>query len=170
LINKSRIVIGIDPGTAITGYGLVREQENGELEWVAHGVVTTPSDWDEPKRLLEVYQKLCEILSNYKPDCCAVEKLFFQKNVKTAISVGQGRGAALIAAARSELPVGEYTPLEVKQAVVGYGSADKKQVQQMVKVLLGLSDIPKPDDAADALAVAICHLHSTRRNQLLNYD
>jgi crossover junction endodeoxyribonuclease RuvC len=170
LINKSRIVIGIDPGTAITGYGLVREQENGELEWVAHGVVTTPSDWDEPKRLLELYQKLCEILSNYKPDCCAVEKLFFQKNVKTAISVGQGRGAALIAAARSELPVGEYTPLEVKQAVVGYGSADKRQVQQMVKVLLGLSDIPKPDDAADALAVAICHLHSTRRNQLLNYD
>jgi crossover junction endodeoxyribonuclease RuvC len=170
LINKSRIVIGIDPGTAITGYGLVREQENGELEWVAHGVVTTPSDWDEPKRLLELYQKLCEIISNYKPDCCAVEKLFFQKNVKTAISVGQGRGAALIAAARSELPVGEYTPLEVKQAVVGYGSADKRQVQQMVKVLLGLSDIPKPDDAADALAVAICHLHSTRRNQLLNYD
>jgi len=170
LINKSRIVIGIDPGTAITGYGLVREQENGELEWIAHGVVTTPSDWDEPKRLLELYQKLCEILSNYKPDCCAVEKLFFQKNVKTAISVGQGRGAALIAAARSELPVGEYTPLEVKQAVVGYGSADKRQVQQMVKVLLGLSDIPKPDDAADALAVAICHLHSTRRNQLLNYD
>ncbi len=170
MINKSRIVIGIDPGTAITGYGLVREQENGELEWVAHGVVTTPSDWDEPKRLLELYQKLCEIISNYKPDCCAVEKLFFQKNVKTAISVGQGRGAALIAAARSELPVGEYTPLEVKQAVVGYGSADKRQVQQMVKVLLGLSDIPKPDDAADALAVAICHLHSTRRNQLLNYD
>ena len=170
MINKSRIVIGIDPGTAITGYGLIREQENGELEWIAHGVVTTPSDWDEPKRLLEIYQKLCEILSNYKPDCCAVEKLFFQKNVKTAISVGQGRGAALIAAARSELPVGEYTPLEVKQAVVGYGSADKRQVQQMVKVLLGLSDIPKPDDAADALAVAICHLHSTRRNQLLNYD
>jgi len=170
LINKSRVVIGIDPGTAITGYGLVREQENGELEWIAHGVVTTPSDWDEPKRLLKLYQNLNEILSTYKPDCCAVEKLFFQKNVKTAISVGQGRGAALIAAAASELPVGEYTPLEVKQAVVGYGSADKQQVQQMVKVLLGLSEIPKPDDAADALAVAICHLHSTRRNQLLNYD
>ena len=170
MINTSRVVIGIDPGTAITGYGIVQEQENGELEWIAHGVVTTPSDWDDPKRLLEIYQKLCEILSTYKPDCCAVEKLFFQKNVKTAISVGQGRGAALIAAAASELPVGEYTPLEVKQAVVGYGSADKQQVQQMVKVLLGLSDIPQPDDAADALAVAICHLHSTRRNQLSNYD
>lgn len=170
MINISRVVVGIDPGTAKTGYGIVREQENGELEWIAHGVVTTPSDWDEPKRLLELYQKLCEILSTYKPDCCAVEKLFFQKNVKTAISVGQGRGAALIAAAASDLPVGEYTPLEVKLAVVGYGSADKGQVQQMVKVLLGLSDIPQPDDAADALAVAICHLHSTRRNQLLNYD
>jgi crossover junction endodeoxyribonuclease RuvC len=163
-------VIGIDPGTAITGYGIVREQENGELEWIAHGVVTTPSDWEEPKRLLELYQSLCEILSTYKPDCCAVEKLFFQKNVKTAISVGQGRGAALIAAAASDLHVGEYTPLEVKLAVVGYGSADKQQVQQMVKVLLGLSDIPQPDDAADALAVAICHLHSTRRNQLINND
>lgn len=170
MINISRVVIGIDPGTAITGYGIVQEKENGELEWIAHGVVTTPSDWDDPKRLLELYQKLCEILSTYKPDCCAVEKLFFQKNVKTAISVGQGRGAALIAAAASELPVGEYTPLEVKQAVVGYGSADKQQVQQMVKVLLDLSEIPQPDDAADALAVAICHLHSTRRNQLLNYD
>ncbi|MGB2955793.1 MAG: crossover junction endodeoxyribonuclease RuvC [Anaerolineales bacterium] len=170
MINKSRVVIGIDPGTAITGYGLVREQENGELEWIAHGVVTTPSDWDEPKRLLDLFQNLSEILNTYQPDCCAVEKLFFQKNVKTAISVGQGRGAALIAAAASELPVGEYTPLEVKQAVVGYGNADKQQVQQMVKVLLGLSDIPKPDDAADALAVAICHLHSTRRNQISNYD
>jgi len=170
LINKSRVVIGIDPGTAITGYGLIREQENGELEWIAHGVVTTSSDWDEPRRLFKLYQNLGEIFNTYKPDCCAVEKLFFQKNVKTAISVGQGRGAALIAAAASELPVGEYTPLEVKLAVVGYGNADKKQVQQMVKVLLGLSDIPQPDDAADALAVAICHLHSTRRNLLSNYD
>jgi crossover junction endodeoxyribonuclease RuvC len=170
LINKSRVVIGIDPGTAITGYGLIREQENGELEWIAHGVVTTSSDWDEPRRLFKLYQNLGEIINTYKPDCCAVEKLFFQKNVKTAISVGQGRGAALIAAAASELPVGEYTPLEVKLAVVGYGNADKKQVQQMVKVLLGLSDIPQPDDAADALAVAICHLHSTRRNLLSNYD
>jgi len=170
LINKSRVVIGIDPGTAITGYGLIREQENGELEWIAHGVVTTSSDWDEPRRLFKLYQNLGEIISTYKPDCCAVEKLFFQKNVKTAISVGQGRGAALIAAAASELPVGEYTPLEVKLAVVGYGNADKKQVQQMVKVLLGLSDIPQPDDAADALAVAICHLHSTRRNLLSDYD
>ncbi len=139
-----------------------REQENGDLEWVTHGVVKTPSDWDEPQRLLELYHKLNEIFASYKPDCCAVEKLFFQKNVRTAIQVGQGRGAALIAAAEAELSVGEYTPLEVKQAVVGYGNADKQQVQKMVKVLLDLKEIPKPDDAADALAVAICHLHSTR--------
>jgi crossover junction endodeoxyribonuclease RuvC len=158
----ARVVVGIDPGTAITGYGIIREHENGDLEWVSHGVVKTPSDWDDPQRLLEIYHKLNEIFASYKPDCCAVEKLFFQKNVRTAIQVGQGRGAALIAAAEAELSVGEYTPLEVKLAVVGYGNADKQQVQKMVKVLLDLKEIPKPDDAADALAVAICHLHSTR--------
>jgi len=158
----ARVVVGIDPGTAITGYGIIREHENGDLEWVSHGVVKTPSDWDDPQRLLEIYHKLNEIFASYKPDCCAVEKLFFQKNVRTAIQVGQGRGAALIAAAEAELSVGEYTPLEIKQAVVGYGNADKQQVQKMVKVLLDLKEIPKPDDAADALAVAICHLHSTR--------
>jgi len=159
---NARVVVGIDPGTAITGYGIIREQENGDLEWVSHGVVKTPSNWDEPQRLLELYHKLNDIFASYKPDCCAVEKLFFQKNVKTAILVGQGRGAALIAAAEAKLSVGEYTPLEIKQAVVGYGNADKKQVQKMVKVLLNLKEIPQPDDAADALAVAICHLHSTR--------
>jgi len=159
---NARVVVGIDPGTAITGYGIIREQENGDLEWVSHGVVKTPSNWDEPQRLLELYHKLNDIFASYKPDCCAVEKLFFQKNVKTAILVGQGRGAALIAAAEAKLSVGEYTPLEIKQAVVGYGNADKKQVQKMVKVLLNLEEIPQPDDAADALAVAICHLHSTR--------
>ena len=158
----ARVVVGIDPGTAITGYGIIREQENGDLEWVSHGVVKTPSNWDEPQRLLEIYHKLNDIFASYKPDCCAVEKLFFQKNVKTAILVGQGRGAALIAAAEAKLSVGEYTPLEIKQAVVGYGNADKQQVQKMVKILLNLKEIPRPDDAADALAVAICHLHSTR--------
>ncbi len=159
---NARVVVGIDPGTAITGYGIIREQENGDLEWVSHGVVKTPSNWDEPQRLLELYHQLNDIFASYKPDCCAVEKLFFQKNVKTAILVGQGRGAALIAAAEAKLSVGEYTPLEIKQAVVGYGAADKQQVQKMVKVLLNLKEIPQPDDAADALAVAICHLHSTR--------
>jgi crossover junction endodeoxyribonuclease RuvC len=169
-MTRARVVIGIDPGTAITGYGLIREHENGDLEWIAHGVVKTPSDWEEPKRLLKLYQALDEILTTYQPDNCAVEKLYFQKNVKTAISVGQGRGAALIAVARADLPVDEYTPSEVKRAVVGYGNADKNQIQQMVKVLLNLSEPPQPDDAADALAVAICHLHSTRRNHVTDHD
>ncbi len=164
---EPRTVIGIDPGTAITGYGVIREKVSGDLVWVSHGVITTPSDWDEPRRLLHVYRELREIIEQTRPDCCAVEQLFFQKNVKTALKVGQGRGAVLIAAAETNLPVGEYTPLAIKQAVVGYGKADKNQVQQMVKLLLGLDEIPRPDDAADALAVAICHLHSTRsvRNQ-----
>jgi crossover junction endodeoxyribonuclease RuvC len=160
---EQRTVIGIDPGTAITGYGVIREEPSGDLAWIAHGTITSPSDWTEPRRLLHLYNSLVEIIKEHKPDCCAVEQLFFQKNVKTAIKVGQGRGAALIAAAETGLLIGEYTPLVVKQAVVGYGSADKNQVQQMVKLLLGLDEIPKPDDAADALAVGICHLHSTRR-------
>lgn len=162
---ETRTVIGIDPGTAITGYGVIREKESGRLEWVSHGVITTPSDWNEPQRLLHVYRSLLETMAEFQPDCCAVEQLFFQKNVKTALKVGQGRGAALIAAAERGLLIGEYTPLAVKQAVVGYGKAEKHQVQQMVKMLLGLEEIPRPDDAADALAVAICHLHSTRRGQ-----
>ena len=157
-----RVVLGIDPGTAITEYGLIQENENGDLVWLSHGVIKTPSDWDEPKRLLHLYLELKKIITDNHPDSCAVEKLFFQKNVKTALSVGQGRGAALIAVAEAALPVEEYTPLAVKQAVVGYGKADKNQVQQMVKILLGLDELPQPDDAADALAVAICHLHTSR--------
>jgi len=159
----ARVVIGIDPGTAITGYGLIREAENGDILWLTHGVITTESDWGEPRRLLHLYRSLLKIINDNKPDSCAVEKLFFQKNVKTALSVGQGRGAALIALAEAGLPIGEYTPSAIKLAVVGYGNADKNQVQQMVKLLLGLDEIPQPDDAADALAVAICHIHSTRR-------
>jgi len=160
------LVIGIDPGTATTGYGLVREDERGNLEEVAYGVVTTPSDWEMPQRLLSIYEQLREIINKYQPDSSAVEKLYFQTNVRTAISVGQGRGAALIALASSNLSPGEYTPLEIKQAVVGYGNADKNQVQQMVKMLLNMKELPRPDDAADALAVAICHIHSTGRERL----
>jgi crossover junction endodeoxyribonuclease RuvC len=162
---KQRTVIGIDPGTAITGYGIIREEPSGDLVWLNHGVITSPGDWTEAQRLLHLYKNLMDIIKEEKPDCCAVEQLFFQKNVKTAIKVGQGRGAALIAAAETGLEIGEYSPLVVKQAVVGYGNADKNQVQQMVKLLLGLEEIPKPDDAADALAVGICHLHSTRMSR-----
>ena len=160
---KSRTVIGIDPGTAITGYGIIQEEPAGDLVWIAHGVITTPSEWVESERLNHLYQSLRAIILEHKPDCCAVEEVFFQKNVKTAIKVGQGRGAALIAAAETGLEVGEYSPVVIKQAVVGYGNADKNQIQQMVKLLLGLDDIPEPDDAADALAIGICHLHSTRK-------
>lgn len=160
------LVIGIDPGTAITGYGLVREQQDGSLEVVDYGVVETPSNQPMSQRLLALYQSLSEIILLHRPQSGAVEKLFFQRNVRTAITVGQGRGIALLALAEAGLTVGEYTPLEIKQAVAGYGGADKKQIQYMVKALLNLSEIPEPDDAADALAVAICHIHSTRIQSL----
>lgn len=162
------LVIGIDPGTATTGYGLVRERQDGSLEAVDYGVITTPSDLPMPQRLLELYQRLKEIILLHRPESGAVEKLFFQRNVRTAISVGQGRGVALLALAESGVKSGEYTPLEIKQAVVGYGAADKAQVQYMVRALLNLEDIPRPDDAADALAVAICHVHSAKLKGLLD--
>jgi crossover junction endodeoxyribonuclease RuvC len=160
------LVIGIDPGTATTGYGLVRENQDGSLKAVDYGAILTPADLPMPLRLLELYHKIKEILFLHQPESGAVEKLFFQRNVSTAISVGQGRGVALLALAESGIDVMEYTPLEVKQAVVGYGGADKGQVQAMVKAILNLDEIPTPDDAADALAIAICHLHSARIKQL----
>ena len=155
------LVIGIDPGTAITGYGLVRQGQDGGLEAVDHGAILTPPDMPMPRRLSLLFDSLTEILLFHRPATAAVEKLFFQKNVRTAMSVGQARGVALLALERAGLPVSEYTPLEVKQAVTGYGRADKNQIQQMVRTLLDLDEIPQPDDAADALAVAICHLHTS---------
>jgi crossover junction endodeoxyribonuclease RuvC len=160
------LVIGIDPGTATTGYGLVQEVDDGSLEVVDYGAILTPPDLPMQQRLLQLYRGLKDILILHHPQSGAVEKLFFQRNVRTAISVGQGRGVALLALAEVQLPVAEYTPLEVKQAVAGYGRADKNQVQEMVRALLGLQDVPRPDDAADALAVAICHLHSHRLRSL----
>ena len=162
------LVIGIDPGTATTGYGLVRQTEDGGLQHVDHGVILTLAKMAMAERLGSLYDKLQEILLLHRPDSSAVEELFFSRNVKTAISVGQGRGGVLLALAQAELPVAEYAPNEIKLAVSGYGGADKRQVQEMVKMLLGLADAPKPDDAADALAVAICHIHSARMNSL--YD
>ena len=156
------LALGVDPGTATTGYGLVRRLEDGSLQVVEFGVVATPKDMAAAERLSMLYQRLNEILQQHHPETCAVEKLFFQKNVTTAIAVGQARGVILLALSQAGLAVGEYTPNEVKQAVTGYGSADKRQVQEMVRVQLALESIPKPDDAADALAIAICHL-STRR-------
>ena len=160
------LVIGIDPGTAITGYGLVQESDNGELISVDYGVIITPPKIPMSQRLSMLYDSLNEILNAHQPESAAVEKLFFQKNVRTAMSVGQARGVALVALEQAMLPIAEYAPTEIKQAVSGYGGADKRQVQEMVRMLLNLDDIPKPDDAADALAVAICHLHSARAKTL----
>ncbi|KAA3642874.1 MAG: crossover junction endodeoxyribonuclease RuvC [Chloroflexi bacterium] len=156
------LALGIDPGTATTGYGLVREAGDGSLTAVDYGVVLTPPDTPMPDRLVMLYESLNEILTLHQPNTAAVEQLFFQKNVKTALSVGQARGVVLLALAQARLDQAEYTPNEIKQAVTGYGSADKNQVQQMVRAILNLDEIPKPDDAADALAVAICHLHSAQ--------
>jgi crossover junction endodeoxyribonuclease RuvC len=161
------VVIGIDPGTATTGYGLVRENEDGSLALVDYGVILTPAKMNMPERLLELHRQLTQILLLHRPYSGAVEKLFFQRNVRTALSVGQARGVALLSLAEQGLRIGEYTPLEVKQAVAGYGKADKNQVQHMVRALLSLNEIPTPDDAADALAVAICHIHSARLQSLI---
>jgi crossover junction endodeoxyribonuclease RuvC len=154
-------VLGIDPGTAITGYGLV-EEVRGDLKLVAFGVIRTPADQPLPGRLQLIYRAVSDLAEEWEPEAAAVEELFFSRNVRTAMSVGQARGVALLALADAGLDVAEYTPLAIKQAVTGYGNADKMQVQEMVRLLLELAEVPRPDDAADALAVAICHLHSAR--------
>ena len=156
------LVLGIDPGTATTGYGLVRDLPDSSLQVVDYGTFVTPAGLPAPKRLSMLYHRLQEILLLHHPDSAAVEKLFFQSNVKTAIAVGQARGVVLLALAEAGIEPAEYTPNEVKQAVAGYGSADKKQVQEMVRILLAMPHVPKPDDAADALAIAITHLHTRR--------
>ncbi|MGI6050534.1 MAG: crossover junction endodeoxyribonuclease RuvC [Acetivibrionales bacterium] len=153
-------IIGIDPGFAITGFGIL-DYTGNKFSMVDVGVLRTAADIELSKRLLILFDAIEELLEKYRPEVMAVEELFFNTNVKTAIKVGHGRGVALLTAAKAGIDVYEYTPLQVKQAVVGYGRAKKEQVQQMVKVLLNLEKIPKPDDAADALAVAICHAHSS---------
>lgn len=154
------LVIGIDPGTASTGYGLVRQAEGGSLALVAYGVISTPPDAAMGARLKDLYDGLKALIALHRPESGAVERLFFQRNVSTALSVGQAKGVVLLAMAQAGMEIFEYTPREVKQAVSGYGNASKGQMQDMVRVLLGMSANPRPDDAADALAVAICHLHS----------
>lgn len=155
------LVIGIDPGIAITGYGLVEEKSDGSVQCIDYGVIRTPADASPEARLLILYKEIGKILLLHRPVCAGVEKLFFQHNVKTAMSVGQARGVALLALAQAKIKVSEYTPNEVKQALTGYGAASKSQIQQMVKIVLDLPEIPQPDDAADALAVAFCHLNCT---------
>ena len=160
------LVLGIDPGTAITGYGLVHEQDDG-LSLVECGVVTTPSSQPLPERLQTIYRGLSDVVRRFQPEEAAVEELFFSRNVRTALSVGQARGVALLALVDAGLPIYEYKPLEIKQAVAGYGGADKQQVQEMVRMLLNLERVPQPDDAADAVAVAVCHIHSARMAALI---
>ncbi len=155
------IVIGIDPGTATTGYGIVEEDSNGNLISLGYGVVTTRANQPLEKRLKIIYEQVSDLILLHQPAGAAVEKLFFKQNVTNAISVGQARGVVLLALANNNIDVAEYAPSEVKSAISGYGGADKAQVQAMVKAILKLDEIPKPDDAADALAIAICHINSS---------
>jgi crossover junction endodeoxyribonuclease RuvC len=157
--------LGIDPGTATTGYGVL-DIEGEKVTVIDYGCIkTSPADGGASSRLAKISKDLKELISKHKPKCIAVEKLFFGNNVKTAMSVGQARGVIMLAAAEAGLEIAEYTPLEVKMALTGYGRADKNQMQQMVKTLLKLDTIPKPDDAADALAIAICHLNTSAFNK-----
>jgi crossover junction endodeoxyribonuclease RuvC len=156
------LALGIDPGTATTGYGLVRIEPDGSLVAVKYGVILTPKEATASARLVMLYDQLRDLLNEYKPQLAAVEKLFFARNVTTGIAVGQARGVVMLAIEQAGVEVFEYTPKEVKNAVAGYGGADKKQVQEMVRALLQLDSIPKPDDAADALAIAITHLNTKR--------
>ncbi len=156
-----RVILGIDPGTATMGWGVIRQEAN-RLYYVQHGTITTPSVWEMPRRLGRLFDGVTELVKGYRPETVAIEELFFNTNVSTAITVGQARGVAILASYRAGIEVAEYTPLQVKQAVTSYGRADKRQVQEMVQALLNLPAIPRPDDAADGLAIAICHAFSTR--------
>ena len=155
------IILGIDPGTAATGYGLIKK--NGELKLIEYGCIKTSASLTTAERLKELSNQLNDLIKEHKPDMTAVEDIFFFKNLKTAIKVSQARGVILLAAANLNIPVFEYTPLQVKQAITSYGRAEKIQVQKMVKALLNLKEIPKPDDASDALAVAICCANSVNK-------
>ena len=161
------LVLGIDPGTALTGYALVR-QEDGEPELVVAGVIRTASDEALAVRLQAIYAGVTQLAAEYLPEAAAVEEVFFSRNARTALSVGHARGVTLLALADAGLPIYEYKPLQVKQAIAGYGGADKQQVQQMVTMLLNLESVPQPDDAADAVAVAVCHIHSATMSALLD--
>ncbi|MEI7556479.1 crossover junction endodeoxyribonuclease RuvC [Candidatus Chlorohelix sp.] len=156
------LVLGIDPGSALMGWGLVLLRPDDSLELVNYGAISTSPRLPMPQRLQQIYRQLTGLLETAFPSELAIEELFFNKNTTTVIAVGQARGVALLAAANHDIDVFEYTPLQVKQALVGYGRAQKDQVQEMVRVLLNLEYIPKPDDAADALAIAICHIRSRR--------
>lgn len=154
-------ILGIDPGTGILGFGIV-EAQGGKYQLVDAGVIRTPVREDDAVRLNTIYDELSSIIAKTKPTEMAVEKLFFAQNITTAMTVSQARGVVLLAGMQAGLKIAEYTPLQIKQSLTGYGRADKKQMQEMVRVLLGLKEVPKPDDCADALAAAICHASTLR--------
>lgn len=152
-------ILGIDPGYALMGYGVI-EQQGNNFKVIDYGSISTEAGTPMPERLKFIYSSLMDIIAETEPEVAALEELFYNTNAKTVINVGQARGVAVLACVNSGLSIDEYTPLQIKQALVGYGRAEKKQVQQMVKTLLGMKSVPKPDDTADALAVAICHANS----------
>ncbi len=154
-------IIGIDPGTGILGFGVV-DFAKGKAKMVTAGVITTPAHTPIDERLEEIFDGLTEIIAETKPELMSIEQLFFARNVTTAISVAQARGVAMLTGRKARLPIAEYTPMQIKQTLTGYGKADKKQVQEMVRLHLGLQDVPKPDDCADALAAAITHAMMSR--------
>ncbi len=149
-------IIGIDPGTGILGFGVI-EVINGKMKLIDAGVVTTPAHTPHDERLEDIFDSLTDIIATTKPNVMSIEKLFFAQNVTTAMTVAQARGVAMLAGRKGGMPIAEYTPLQIKQTLTGYGKADKKQVQEMVRLQLGLSEVPQPDDCADALAAAMTH-------------
>lgn len=164
------LVLGIDPGTAIVGYGLVREHADGALQAVEYGVIRTPAKTPMPRRLMTIFDTLTDIVEEHQPDRAAVEELFFSRNVTTAITVSQARGVILLALQKAGIPINEYKPNEIKQAITGYGGAEKTQMQEMVRMLLNLDSIPKPDDAADGLAIGITDINIGRYRALDDLD
>jgi crossover junction endodeoxyribonuclease RuvC len=150
-------ILGIDPGTGILGFGVIDVEAGGKAKLIDGGVIRTPAHQPLDERLIEIYRHIASEISKTKPEAMVIEKLFFAQNVTTAISVSHARGVAMLAGKLAGLEIAEYTPLQIKQAITGYGRADKKQIQEMVRVILGLKEVPKPDDCADALAAAICH-------------
>ena len=157
------IILGIDPGTARTGFGIIKKtKDKNKLKTIYYGCITTDSTLSDGKRLKIINDELNKLIKKYQPDILTVENVYFFKNLKTAMPVSQAKGVILLTAAKKKIPVYEFTPLQVKMTIVGYGRADKKQIQKIVKVLLNLKEVPRPDDAADALAIAICCAYSLR--------